>query len=45
MINDKDFQFLIECLTKDLIEMLMHDYHLSIEEAFDKLYNSDTYKK
>ncbi|HBG40875.1 MAG TPA: hypothetical protein DDZ96_13520 [Porphyromonadaceae bacterium] len=40
-----DKQFLIEAITKDLIEYLMEDYRLSLPEAFHKLYHSDTYSK
>ena len=40
---NKDAQFLIECLTEDLIAMLMETYALSLDEAADRLYNSHTY--
>ena len=40
---NKDAQFLIECLTEDLIAMLMDTYGVSLEEAADRLYNSRTY--
>ena len=40
---NKDAQFLIECLTEDLIAMLMDTYGVSLDEAADKLYNSRTY--
>ena len=40
---NKDIQFLIECLTEDLIAMLMETYGVSLDEAADKLYNSHTY--
>ena len=40
---NKDIQFLIECLTEDLIAMLMDAYGLSLDEAADQLYNSRTY--
>ena len=40
---NKDIQFLIECLTEDLIAMLMDTYGVSLDEAADKLYNSHTY--
>ena len=40
---NKDAQFLIECLTEDLIAMLMETYGVSLDEAADKLYNSHTY--
>ena len=40
---NKDAQFLIECLTEDLIAMLMDTYGVSLDEAADLLYNSRTY--
>ena len=40
---NKDIQFLIECLTEDLIAMLMDAYGVSLDEAADQLYNSRTY--
>ena len=40
---NQDAQFLIECLTEDLIAMLMDTYGVSLDEAADQLYNSRTY--
>ena len=40
---NKDIQFLIECLSEDLIAMLIETYALSLDESADKLYNSHTY--
>lgn len=40
---NKNTQFLIECLTEDLIAMLMDTYGVSLDEAADRLYNSQTY--
>ena len=37
--------FMIEELVKDLILRLMEDHKLSLQEALDTIYNSDTYKK
>ena len=34
---------MIECLTEDLIAMLMDTYGVSLDEAADRLYNSRTY--
>lgn len=38
-----DVRFLVECLAKELIEMLMQDYRWDINKAMDVLYSSDTY--
>ena len=40
---NKDAQFLIECLTEDLIAMLMDTYGVSLDEAADQSYHSRTY--
>lgn len=41
---NKDIQFLIECLSEDLIAMLMETYDYSLDEAVDVLYKSNTYR-
>lgn len=42
MTNDMRFQ--IECLTMELVEMLMDDYGWDISRALDVLYTSDTFR-
>ena len=44
-IQEQDKQFMIECLTKDLVMMLMEDYGYSMEKALSIVYNSHTYEK
>ena len=41
-IQEQDKQFMIECLTKDLVMMLMEDYGYSMEKALSIVYNSKT---
>ena len=41
---NKDIQFLIECLSEDLIAMLIEKYDYSLDEAADVLYKSNTYR-
>lgn len=41
----KDKQFLIECLAKDLIDMLMEDYQWDMQKCIDVLYSSETFAK
>lgn len=43
MTNDE--QFMIECITTELVALLMEDYHFDMETALDKVYNSATYAK
>ena len=40
-----DKQFLMECLAKDLIEILMEEKGYGLEEAMDVLYKSHTFEK
>ncbi len=43
--HERDKQFMIECLTSDIIMMLMEDRGLSMADAMSLLYNSKTYEK
>ena len=43
--EEQDIQFQIECLTNELVIMLMDDYGMSMEQALDTVYDSNTYKK
>ena len=38
-------QFQIECLTNELIAMLMEERSMTMEQAMDIIYNSHTYEK
>ncbi len=40
-----DFDYMNECTTRDLVTMLAEDYHLTLPEAMDILYNSETFAK
>lgn len=40
-----DIQFQIECLSTELVEMLMQKYDWDIKKAFDELYSSETYRR
>lgn len=40
-----DFEYMKEALATDLSELLSKDYNMSISEAIDTLYNSETYAK
>ena len=42
-ISQEDFQFMVEDITSDLACMLVEKKHLSIQEAIDAVYNSQTY--
>lgn len=40
-----DVQFLVECLSTELVTMLMDSYGWDIRRALDELYTSETYQK
>lgn len=42
---DKEIQFLTECLSTELVVMLMESYGWDMKRALDELYTSETYKK
>ena len=43
-MND-NIQFQIECLSTELVEMLMQKYGWNMKKALDELYSSETYKR
>lgn len=40
-----DEQFMIECITTELVTYVMEDYHLGMQAALEEVYASDTYGK
>jgi len=44
-MTPQDKQFLIECLAKDMAEMLVDDFGWDIHKALSVLYNSKTFAK
>ena len=45
MINEKNFQFLLEAISTDIIGWLIRDKGLSINAAVSAWYNSETFGK
>lgn len=45
LIMSEDIQFQIECLSTELVEMLMQKYGWNMKKALDELYSSETYKR
>ena len=43
--EEQDRQFLIECLTNELVAMLMEERSLTLEQAMDTVYSSHTFEK
>ena len=44
-MTDTDFNYMKEALATDLAELLAKDFDMSITEALDALYSSETYTK
>lgn len=44
-VSQSDFEFMIECLSRDVIAILVEEKGMSLPTAFDLFYNSDTYSK
>lgn len=42
---NKDIRFQIECLSADLVLLLMEEYGWDMKQAFDELYTSQTYER
>ena len=42
-VEKKDFDFMVDILTRDLIILLMDRQNMDMKSAFDVFYNSDTY--
>lgn len=42
---NEDIQFQIECLSTELVEMLMQKYGWDTKKALDVLYTSETFKR
>lgn len=40
-----EFEFIVNHITEQLISSLMEDYGMSMSDAFDKVYASETYQK
>jgi len=43
-LSENQIQYMIEGMTADLIRLVMERENLSMPDAFDKVYNSRTYK-
>ena len=40
-----DIQYMIECMMRDITMMVIEKYNVSLAEALDLVYNSETYMK
>lgn len=44
-LNNTQFQFVVNSDVEALVSFLQEDYHLSLLDAFDRVYTSKIYKK
>ena len=42
-VEQKDFEFMVDVMTRELIKLLMERLEVDMKTAFDLFYNSDTY--
>ena len=45
IMNEKEFQFVMDCDVESLVSFLQDDYQLPLSEAFEKVYSSKTFEK
>lgn len=43
-VSETDFQYMLECQERDIATILVDEDHMTIHQALDSLYASDTYK-
>lgn len=44
-LTRQQMQFIINCDVEQMVEFLQQDYKISLLQAFDTVYNSNTYQK
>lgn len=44
-VSQSDFEFMKECLCRDIITILVEEKGMTLTDAFDLFYNSDTCSK
>jgi hypothetical protein len=44
-VTQKDFEYMKEVLIREILTILVEEYHMTIPQAFEKLYTSDLLKK
>ena len=43
-VSESDFQYMLECQERDIATLVVEEHHMTIHQALDTLYASDTYK-
>jgi len=44
-VTETDFQYMLECQERDIATILVEERHMTIHQALDCLYGSETYQK
>lgn len=44
-VTKEDFEYMKNCLTRDILTILVEERGKDISQAFDMFYNSDTFQK
>ena len=44
-VTENDFKYMVECLERDIITILVEEQGMAIHQAFDALYTSETDQK
>lgn len=44
-VSDNGFRFMVDCIERDVATLLVEKDHMTIRQALDTLYMSDTYQK
>jgi hypothetical protein len=44
-MNNQDIQFMIECISTELVVMLMEKYGWDMKRSLNELYSSETFKR
>jgi len=43
-VSETDFQYMLECQERDIATLLVEEQHMTIHQALDVLYGSETYR-
>lgn len=43
-VTENDFQYMLDCQERDIATLLVKEYNMTIHQALDVLYQSDTYR-
>lgn len=44
-VSKSDFKYMVECIERDVATLLVEENNMTIHQALDSLYLSDTYQK